>query len=829
MIKIEELKKTYDRRSRNANKVLHGMSFTLPDKGFVCILGASGCGKTTLLNAIGGLDTFDSGKIITDSAEIKRSGSRAMENERNANFGYIFQNYYLLPEHSAAYNIYLGMHSMPLSKKEKMKRVRDALEKVDMLRYRKRNVGQLSGGQQQRIAIARAIAKSPRVIFADEPTGNLDEANTTAICTVLKNLSKESLVVMVTHEERIAKFFADRIITLEDGRIINDTTDWSRGTMDAGEKDAVYSLEYDEELLDSEKLSLRVLAKNDAEPVKLTIITEKDRIIIKTDDARVVLSSEVNAAPRLIEGKRPVLNAESFDFNAENEEGEEGKKEKLHTATTTPRSRGLGFKFMLREARALAKSKRLGKIGVGIFIILLSLMMSISASDIISLASINPEEFIFSDSHVLDIEFNRGDDLGDDVVDITGFISEYREHLNSSGLDFDYVIKTGKVFLYTDSTVPQIGTLSLRFDAADYVNISRLDESTLIHGRMPQRFDEIVIDRWLIDRYLAEDGIIQNIIPNREYFIGKKISYLRSTDFSPTIVGICDSGEPSMYLTREALLAHGNGGIEAMSFSEFKRLTGYDKLDGLLPNECIVLADNAGEMYTGLIGSEHYFGNGRYFIIKDAPLGTDDSISVKYILSDEYLDSLFDEMIENQRDISIWCADKEEMLEYINLGMPESLKGMLKISISDRYRESYEEYREASAAKVDARTIITATVFVISAIMLYLMQRSKINEHMGIIAVYRLLGIPKRKLLFIFAMESVTSTLKFAVPTVLLTYLTVNLLSKIETLGFSMLFPFPAAIATLLLILIIRILFSVLPVLRLLAKPPARLAAKYDF
>ena len=252
MIKIENLKKTYDKGSRHAHEVLHGLSFELPDTGFVCILGASGCGKTSLLNAIGGLDLFDSGKIITERAKITRASSRIMERERNASFGYIFQNYYLLAEHSAAYNVYLGMHSMGLSRKEKLARVKDALERVDMLRYRKRPVGELSGGQMQRVAIARAIARRPRVIFADEPTGNLDEANTMNICSILKELSRESLVVMVTHEERIARFFADRIITLDEGRIESDVTEWDRGTIDAGAKDTVYTGDYVEEKLDAD-------------------------------------------------------------------------------------------------------------------------------------------------------------------------------------------------------------------------------------------------------------------------------------------------------------------------------------------------------------------------------------------------------------------------------------------------------------------------------------------------------------------------------------------------------------------------------------------------
>ena len=121
MIKVENLKKVYDKGTRHANEVLHNLSFELPDTGFVCILGTSGSGKTSLLNAIGGLDTFDSGSIITENTEIKKSLSKEMERERNANFGYIFQNYYLLSEHSVAYNVFLGMHSLNIPYDEKLR------------------------------------------------------------------------------------------------------------------------------------------------------------------------------------------------------------------------------------------------------------------------------------------------------------------------------------------------------------------------------------------------------------------------------------------------------------------------------------------------------------------------------------------------------------------------------------------------------------------------------------------------------------------------------------------------------------------------------------
>ena len=827
MIEIKNLKKTYDKRTRNAHQVLHGMSFTLPDTGFVCILGQSGCGKTSLLNAIGGLDSFDSGNIITENTRITRSGSHKMEKERNAHFGYIFQNYYLLSEHSVAYNVFLGMHSMPISKKEKMQRVRVALEKVDMLRYRKRPVGQLSGGQQQRVAIARAIAKNPKVIFADEPTGNLDEANTMNICSILKELSKESLVVMVTHEERIAKFFADRIITIEDGYITSDQTEWQRGVMDAGVKGAVYAGDYEESHAEGQNISLRILNQPDAAPVALTVITEKDRIIIKTNDARVVLCSESNIPPQLIEGERPVLSTESFtekqSFLSRPTEAQKDKKGK-----------GLGMKFLLKEAKSLVSSRRLGKAGMLIFIMLLSAMLSVSVADIITISTINPEDFIKTDSHVLKLKFERGKEMPFAETDLIKYVNAYQQYMEQSGLDFDYVPGSSRYFVYKDSTVPQLGELSMKLDFVNYTHIDRLDPSTLIYGRMPLRSDEVVIDRWLIDKYLEKDGILQNIIPNAEYLLGKTLEGNKST-FNPKIVGICDSGEPTMYMSTSGLYCQAAGSVETMPFSEFVAITGYDEVESLGQNKagndhCIILPDNAGLVFASLVGQIRNIASPtRTIVIIDAPQNVGHDISAKYILADQVIEEMYKTTLTNHTEFNIWCADKEAMIAFLSAEMPEELKDIIVVTYEDKWSEAYQEYEEETSLKADARTIITATVFALSLVMLYLMQRSKINEHMDVIAVYRLLGVPKGNLAFVFAVESITLTLKYALPTVGLTWLGINLLSSLEAIDFYMLYPLGAAALTLLAILVIRVIFSVLPVLRLLYAPPAKLASQHDF
>ena len=222
MIQIKKFNKYYNRHSPNEIHVINDTSLDLPNTGLVCILGESGSGKTTLMNSIGGLDDFDSGSLIIDDCEIKKYSQRKIDKVRNEKYGYIFQNYYLLQDRTVYYNIELALNMYELSPEQKESRILYVLKAVGMEKYRKRKVSQLSGGQQQRIAIARALAKTPSVIFADEPTGNLDEKNTIQIMNIIKKISKDCLVILVTHEKRIAEFYADRIIKIEDGKVIFD-------------------------------------------------------------------------------------------------------------------------------------------------------------------------------------------------------------------------------------------------------------------------------------------------------------------------------------------------------------------------------------------------------------------------------------------------------------------------------------------------------------------------------------------------------------------------------------------------------------------------------
>lgn len=218
-IRVENIVKTFNRRSRNANKVLKGVSFDLPEKGLVCIFGKSGSGKTTLLNIIGGLEKADSGKVYIDG----ECTSGKTDKIRNAKIGFIFQNYYLEKGYTIAEILRNQMIIAGFKdEKEIERRTEEALKLVDMERFKNKLGDALSGGQQQRVAIARAIVKGSDIILADEPTGNLDAENTMKVMDILKEISKTQLVVIVTHEVSLIKKYADSHIKIVDGELVED-------------------------------------------------------------------------------------------------------------------------------------------------------------------------------------------------------------------------------------------------------------------------------------------------------------------------------------------------------------------------------------------------------------------------------------------------------------------------------------------------------------------------------------------------------------------------------------------------------------------------------
>ena len=278
MFKIVDLVKQYD-KGANALLALDHINLTLPDKGLVFILGKSGCGKSTMLNMLGGLDDITSGQVIYDGVDLAKLGETELNNYRNNYVGIIYQNFNLFEMETVYENVYVaGRRKQKASLKQN---INDLLDRLLLGEKKTALVKNLSGGQKQRVAIARALIKDSRVILADEPTGNLDSKNTKLIFDILKEAAKDRLVVVVSHDVKSAESYADRIIYLSDGTVLDDVT-------------------RNEEFVETENFVLEVPADCDISEKKLDSLNKKlnaDKLELRKNKKKFFKTPPIEGEP----------------------------------------------------------------------------------------------------------------------------------------------------------------------------------------------------------------------------------------------------------------------------------------------------------------------------------------------------------------------------------------------------------------------------------------------------------------------------------------------------------------------------------------------------
>ena len=222
MLKLTGITKDYQVGDLRTH-ALCGVDIEFRRNEFVAILGPSGCGKTTLLNIIGGLDRYTDGDLIIRGVSTKDYKDADWDTYRNHSVGFVFQSYNLIPHQTVLANVELALTLTGVPKAERVRRAKAVLERVGLGEQIHKKPNQLSGGQMQRVAIARALVNDPDIILADEPTGALDSETSVQVMDVLREISGEKLIIMVTHNADLAEEYADRIVRLKDGRIIDDS------------------------------------------------------------------------------------------------------------------------------------------------------------------------------------------------------------------------------------------------------------------------------------------------------------------------------------------------------------------------------------------------------------------------------------------------------------------------------------------------------------------------------------------------------------------------------------------------------------------------------
>ena len=413
------------------------------------------------------------------------------------------------------------------------------------------------------------------------------------------------------------------------------------------------------------------------------------------------------------------------------------------------------------------------------------------------------------------------------------------EHIAKAPVDFDFIPMFSIQAKYDFALFFQMNSVQDTVPGFSYVEIDRLNPEQLRWGRMPEDSEEIVVDRLLIDAMLDRGGILQNTVEDYTNYLGETFDY-GTKGYNPTIVGISDSGERSVYASDSTLYALSVGGVTAITVSELRERypDTYEvlymqpdpndpvrefHLDQLQDDQCIVNLASAGEIWQYRL--EHPYGYAPNQKLAIAYL-SEKSLSAKIIVTDDALEQMILNGYDDQ--IHIWCADKAAMRAYLAEKTPAEADGQIRVSISDPYAEKYALYQAAATKRADGRTIVTVTIMALCMVMLYLLCRGRVNERLGLVAVYRLLGIPGRKLYGIFLLEAGIGALTALVPTVFLTWAGVALATKIPELEASLELPWQIAVAAGAAIVCYYLLVSVLPLVRLLRYPPAHLATKYD-
>jgi len=327
MLQVKELHKYYKSSKNETFHALKGIHIDFPNTGFVCIVGKSGSGKSTLLNILGGLERYDTGEILIKGKSSAKFSAKEWDSYRNTYLGFIFQDFNIIDSYSIGANIALALELQGVKKSEAVARTKDILKSVEADNLYDRKPNELSGGQKQRIAIARALVKNPEIIIADEPTGNLDSETSVVIMRILKNLSQNRLVIMVTHDTEYAEDYGDRIIELRDGNIIKDegvkapTTSPSKTRQKVQDQQALIALEPGQPLSQEVVNTLNQLIQNHPKKtiyltagVSSALVQHADPSFVSESPAKATSSADsVDATPagnfKLIRSRLPFRNS----------------------------------------------------------------------------------------------------------------------------------------------------------------------------------------------------------------------------------------------------------------------------------------------------------------------------------------------------------------------------------------------------------------------------------------------------------------------------------------------------------------------------------------
>ncbi len=673
LIKLSHIHKHFFKGKSNAIHVLNDVSLELESTGMVVILGKSGSGKTTLLNVIGGLDGA-SGEISFDQQTFTRYKMNEIDQFRNDHIGYIFQNYLLLNDSTVSENIGLALRMAGFSDNDEIvRRTNAALEAVGMLKYKRRMASALSGGQQQRVAIARALAKDASIIIADEPTGNLDSENSFDIMVILKKLSLSRLVLLVTHNEILARDFGDRIIGFADGKIVSDEkltggplSEKSQSALNQLQANKIYLGGMKQTIADVEGVRVTTYADTQEKlSLDLKVVSVNGKAYLLFDDKRFVTNPPLEfleTTPPTSEEKEAMGNESKFDTS----KFQPKVKEKIDVWAILKHA-------FLRFFRPQKTRSHVFNIAMAILGATMATVTVIVYSTVTNYST----DSYFQNYDQNGVYVNDTGELGD-TISATDFAAIMEDSSSSvTGALFNH---QGTNFLKNFSMlrIPyNLDYTSYYYDISNknysqiygYPSLFDIDETEIVIGDFPQNEGECAIDQSFIDA-VREVYSLREV--TNDDIIGSTITfgnYTGRSGLTLTVVGVTDMGSFRVTLDEKTgprlvqrIMSEASNNYVSLDFIE-SRMTRYTFLEKT-PVGIIPVAASSATVPNVWVSSAYY---------ELAPRmdGMDDVNIIGY-----YPEEDFEWVLATQDDVDLYLENNPILPENSSLGSLTELDGL---------------------------------------------------------------------------------------------------------------------------------------------------------
>lgn len=807
MLSLKNVNKYFNRHRKNEIHVINNVSLEFNDNGLVALLGPSGCGKTTLLNAIGGLDKIKSGKIYVNGKKISSKIDGKVDKIRNLNIGYIFQDYKLVDNMSVFDNVALVLTMLGIKDKNEVKnRVEYVLDKVGMLRYKRRPASMLSGGERQRVGIARALVKNPNIILADEPTGNLDSKNSLEVMKIIKSISKDRLVILVTHEVNLAKFYADRIIELKDGSIVKDYINKDKEDLDYAIDNNIYLKDFDKHDVIKDEDKLINIYLDEKDKIKLDIVVRNGNIYVnsKNRDNVVVIDEDSNI--ELINDSYKKIQESDIDkYNFDLKD--DGKKKRYSSIFNPISLITNGFRKVF-DYSFLKKLLLLGFILSGMFIMY-------SVSSIASTINVKDEDFVTMNKNYLSVNLNKikvDDYLKYENLDSVDYIIPGNSSVNFSVNYNDY---------YQSINIKDILSGSLS-------DINLIKDSDIVYGTMPKEMNEVVVDKRSILSMFDETGYANMIgVKNVSDMIGREIKIDTMDAF--VIVGIVDLGSPSIYMDKSNfinVLSNTKNDDTNMYVSE-EEIGNQKVYDYSLEVNDIELKKgnypiNDYEVIVNIKNSDTMPLN-KYI---DTKVNDKKLLVVGYYFSKDNMDAFLVnnntvkyDLISKSKDMVLVSKDKDKTInEFRDMGL----------NIEDSYSVSRKKYIESNKERVNTTLLVSGVILIISLVEVFLMIRASFLSRVKSVGIYRAIGVKKSDIYRMFYGEIIAITTIASVPGIILASYILKVLSNIKFLSKYFLVNFRIVLLSIVFVYIFNLIIGLIPVFNTIRRRPASILSRHD-